>query len=78
MSLNKIVYLQVNDFLDTATSIIAVIIRAMKRAITTDVSVDARTILNEALIPVIMIGVLYLFIMSIVCDTSFKISITAV
>ena len=76
MSLNKIVYLQVNDFLDTATSIIAVIIRAMKRAITTDVSVDARTILNEALIPVI--GVLYLFTMSIVCDTSFKISITVV
>ena len=72
MSLNEIVYLQVNDLLDTATSIIVVIIRAMKRAITTDVSVDARIIFNEALTPVV--GVLSLFTMSIVCDTSFKIS----
>ena len=76
MSLNKIVYLQVNDLLDTATSVIVVIIRATKRAITTDVSVDARTIFNEAFTP--LVGVLSLFTMSIVCDTLFKTSITVV
>ena len=76
MSLNKIVYLQVNDLLDTATSVIVVIIRATKRAITTDVSVDARIIFNEAFTP--LVGVLSLSTMSIVCDTLFKTSITVV